>query len=412
MIMKGKRMICLAAVLSAVMAAGPAWALAPSGHVGSVLPTQVQPEETKPAAEPAATEPVVTEPAETEPVKTEPAKTEKHSLMPSGGIGSVVPTTAETLAPETLSPETKVPETEGTGTEIPGTSAVPEATAAPETSAVPETEALESGTPEEETVSAETLPVETEVPEQPVTETSYTADTAGESGKELSYRKAMEFMEAGDYDMAIAILEILGDYSDSMVQLAMAKNAKQQAVYDQAAGMMEAGQYESAREVFLSLGNYKDSALKAVTCRQLQEEQEAKAKLAQTEAPLFEDGIAGKVVSEETGLVVYRQEGEEWVIQSTTKAPVYKTLVIITDSLGRCYLRADTEKDTDIYLFEEVWKLLVSIRDRGEDLQWTVTESGFLVNRADSRNPGSRLETEFIVLTADQVLAIGPDAPN
>ena len=75
MIMEGKRIICLAAVLSAVLAAGPVFALAPSGHVGSVLPTQAQTEETEPA---------VTEPIAAEPEETQPGKVENHNLMPSG----------------------------------------------------------------------------------------------------------------------------------------------------------------------------------------------------------------------------------------------------------------------------------------------------------------------------------------
>ena len=83
---------------------------------------------------------------------------------------------------------------------------------------------------------------------------------------EATYQRAVQLMEAGEYDMAAAIFEMLDGYGDSAAQILLCKNAKQQSYYDRAQELFEAGEYDAAKEVYLMLGEFRDSAIQAIRC--------------------------------------------------------------------------------------------------------------------------------------------------
>lgn len=110
--------------------------------------------------------------------------------------------------------------------------------------------------------------------------TSFAEDAA----KEATYQRAVEFLEAGEYDMAISIFEMLGDYSDSAAQILVCKNAKSQIYYDRACELFSNGEYDAAKEVFLMLGTFSDSQIQAVRCetQKKQDQYDAASKLAES----------------------------------------------------------------------------------------------------------------------------------
>lgn len=89
---------------------------------------------------------------------------------------------------------------------------------------------------------------------------------ADEAAKEATYQRALEFLNSGEYDMAISIFEMLGDYSDSAAQILICENAKTQIYYDRACELFNAGEYDAAKEIFLMLGSFSDSQVQAVRC--------------------------------------------------------------------------------------------------------------------------------------------------
>ena len=105
---------------------------------------------------------------------------------------------------------------------------------------------------------------------------------AEDTVKEATYQRAVALMEAGEYDMAIAIFEMLGDYADSAAQIVICRNAKLQVYYDRAVELFELGEYDAAKEVFLMLGDFKDSAVQAIRCetRKKQDQYDAADALA------------------------------------------------------------------------------------------------------------------------------------
>ena len=92
------------------------------------------------------------------------------------------------------------------------------------------------------------------------------AAQAEEPAKEASYQRALEFLEAGQFDLAISIFEMLGDYRDSSAQIVICQNAKLKVYYDRAVELFNSGDYDAAKQVFEMLGDYGDSAIQAVRC--------------------------------------------------------------------------------------------------------------------------------------------------
>lgn len=77
------------------------------------------------------------------------------------------------------------------------------------------------------------------------------------------YKTAGVFAENGSYDEAIAIYEKLGQYKDSLTQLAATIDAKKNAwkleEYNYASSLIESGKYGEAITILAELGDYKDS---------------------------------------------------------------------------------------------------------------------------------------------------------
>ena len=71
-----------------------------------------------------------------------------------------------------------------------------------------------------------------------------------------NYNAAVELMNSGEYEQAIAAFEALGEYSDSASKI-------KECNYNLALNFMENSQYVDAYEAFIALGDYKDSAEKA-----------------------------------------------------------------------------------------------------------------------------------------------------
>lgn len=105
----------------------------------------------------------------------------------------------------------------------------------------------------------------------------------GGSFEETTYAKAIQHMESGQYDVAISVFGIIGDYKDSMQKIADCENAKLAILYDGAMELLEAGEYDAAREAFVMIGDYADCAEKIAACdaHKLQIIYDAAAKLAE-----------------------------------------------------------------------------------------------------------------------------------
>ncbi len=94
----------------------------------------------------------------------------------------------------------------------------------------------------------------------------YAVSAADDPAKEATYQRALEFMEAGQYDNALSIFEMLGDYKESAAQIVICRNAKSKVYYDRAVELFNNGEYDAAKEVFLMLGSFEDSAVQAIRC--------------------------------------------------------------------------------------------------------------------------------------------------
>ena len=112
-----------------------------------------------------------------------------------------------------------------------------------------------------------------------------------------AYDAAMNLLNSGDYEGAIAAFEALGDYSDAAAQANAARNAltqKQQEeaelarveqqnseAYSAAMDLMNSGDYEAAAAAFEALGDYSDAAAQANAARQKQQEEAELARIEQ-----------------------------------------------------------------------------------------------------------------------------------
>lgn len=79
-----------------------------------------------------------------------------------------------------------------------------------------------------------------------------------------AYNSAIALIDAKQYDEAIAVLQALADYKDSVQQIQIAEKGKQEmlnaAAYEKAVSLLEKKDYESAVLAFEALGEYSDSA--------------------------------------------------------------------------------------------------------------------------------------------------------
>lgn len=83
------------------------------------------------------------------------------------------------------------------------------------------------------------------------------------SCKSSDYKDAMALLEAGEYEMAKAAFEALGDYEDS---IAKSTECEMEMKYLDAVALMDAGQYEEAIAVFETLAEHKGSTSKIEEC--------------------------------------------------------------------------------------------------------------------------------------------------
>ena len=87
-----------------------------------------------------------------------------------------------------------------------------------------------------------------------------------------AYNQALAFMEAEQYEEAIAGFATLGDYRDSAEKIEECENAILDGQYNNAVSLMEAGKYEEAIVVFEEIASHKDSVEKIIECMILQAE--------------------------------------------------------------------------------------------------------------------------------------------
>ena len=83
-----------------------------------------------------------------------------------------------------------------------------------------------------------------------------------------NYNAAVELMESGKYEEAIAAFEALDGYKDSAEQIAACETAITDNKYNAAAALMDEGKYEEAIAAFKALDGYKDSAEQIEICKQ------------------------------------------------------------------------------------------------------------------------------------------------
>lgn len=79
-----------------------------------------------------------------------------------------------------------------------------------------------------------------------------------------AYNSAVALIDAKQYDEAIAVLQELADYKDSVQQIQIAEKGKQEMLnadaYAKAVALLEEEDYEGAISAFRALGEYRDSA--------------------------------------------------------------------------------------------------------------------------------------------------------
>lgn len=79
-----------------------------------------------------------------------------------------------------------------------------------------------------------------------------------------AYNSAVALIDAKQYDEAIAVLQELADYKDSVQQIQIAEKGKQEMLnadaYTKAVALLEEKNYEGAISAFEALGEYRDSA--------------------------------------------------------------------------------------------------------------------------------------------------------
>ena len=80
------------------------------------------------------------------------------------------------------------------------------------------------------------------------------------------YNDAVQLMEAGRYEEAIAAFDELDGYRDSVAQIEACNIANMDGKYDAAVAMMSAGKYEEAIEAFEALDGYRDSVTQIESC--------------------------------------------------------------------------------------------------------------------------------------------------
>ena len=114
-----------------------------------------------------------------------------------------------------------------------------------------------------------------------------------------NYSKAETYLAAGDYDNAIAAFMALGDYKDAVEQLTQAKERKETAeeearnaqAYAVAEARLDAGDYDSAIAVFKMLGNYQDASSRVKDV----EEQKSEQTYTDAEALLMNNDVDGAI---------------------------------------------------------------------------------------------------------------------
>ena len=80
------------------------------------------------------------------------------------------------------------------------------------------------------------------------------------------YKEAVSMMEAGDYEGALAIFELISDHEDSKAKIEECKTGILDMEYDAALALMNDGKYEEAIAAFLPL-DHKDSKAKVEECK-------------------------------------------------------------------------------------------------------------------------------------------------
>lgn len=84
--------------------------------------------------------------------------------------------------------------------------------------------------------------------------------------KEVSYRKADDLYQEGNYDAAIDTWKTIIEYSDSKDRITIAENDILEEKYQAAVSLMDAKKYIEAAKAFDELGGYKDSKDKNSEC--------------------------------------------------------------------------------------------------------------------------------------------------
>ena len=82
----------------------------------------------------------------------------------------------------------------------------------------------------------------------------------------VNYNNAVELMESGNYEEAIAAFKELDGYKDSAEKIQECSAAILEAAYNNAIALMGEGKYEEAIAAFEALNEYKDSADKITEC--------------------------------------------------------------------------------------------------------------------------------------------------
>ena len=179
----------------------------------------------------------------------------------------------------------------------------------------------------------------------------------------INYNKAVEMMDAGNYEEAIASFARMDGYKDSDDKIRECK-------YRDAVSLMESGAYEQAIEAFGKLPEYKDSQSKIEECQiGLQEEQYNHA-VSLMDAGNYEEAIAAfEAIKDFKDSADKIEECEEkWRVEKQNEADYQEAISLINVDNAKAYELFDSlqgYKDSEEYCSRFKF-LITSVMESGD----------------------------------------------
>lgn len=181
---------------------------------------------------------------------------------------------------------------------------------------------------------------------------------------EMKYSHALELMDSGSYEEAIAVFEIMDGYKNSSANIADCKSAIQERDYTHGVSLMEAGEYHQAIPLFKSLGDYEKSIQLLVLA-------EKEAQYADTVA-LMEAGDVVKAYEAFLEMNGFKDSAEK----ASALYEQYKTEKLKVATVGQYVFFGTYEQDNNTSNGKEDIEWLVLLRNVQENRIMVVSKFG------------------------------------